>query len=73
MDALLAAMREEPALQRLQNYFAEEAGEITLAYGLSGTQKHAAFAAAYLYSPKPFVILVNNSNALNEWRENLTY
>ena len=70
MDALFAAMMQDTALQKLQEYFNGKADE-NLAYGLSGSQKHVAFAAAFSRAPQPFVILVHNSEAVSEWREDL--
>ena len=70
MDSLFAAMLQDRALQKLQTCFSGKADE-NLAYGLSGSQKHVAFAAAFSRVPQPFVILVHNHEAVNEWREDL--
>ena len=70
MDSLFAAMLQDTALQKLQACFSGKADE-NLAYGLSGSQKHVAFAAAFSRVPQPFVILVHNHEAVTEWREDL--
>ena len=44
MHSLFAAMLQDKSLQRLQECFCGGASE-TLAYGLGGSQKHAAVAA----------------------------
>ena len=70
MDSLLAAIGLDAAVQKLQERFAGKPGE-TLAYGLSGSQKHVAFAACYRKSPQPWVVLVHNSDMVSAWREDL--
>ena len=70
MDSLLAAIGQDAAVQKLQQRFAGKTGE-TLAYGLSGSQKHVVFAACYSKSPQPWVVLVHNSEMVSAWREDL--
>ena len=70
MKALFAAMQQDPAMQRLQEYIEGEAGE-TLAYGLGGTQKHAAFAACYAAHPQTMVVIVHSQEAAADWCEDL--
>ena len=70
MKSLLTAMGQDAAVQKMQERFGAASGE-TLAYGLSGTQKHAAFAACYQKRPQPWVILVHSSEMLSAWQEDL--
>ena len=71
MYSLFAAMLQDTSLQRLQEYFCGGPSE-TLAYGLGGSQKHAAVAACYEKGPQPAVIIVHSRESLEEWREDLT-
>ena len=70
MKALFAAMMQDSAIQRLQEYTAGEASE-TLAYGLGGTQKRAAFAACFAAHPQTMVVLVHSAEAAADWKEDL--
>ena len=71
MHSLFAAMLQDKSLQRLQECFCGEASE-TLAYGLGGSQKHAAVAACYEAGPQPMVIILHSRESLEEWREDLS-
>lgn len=70
MESLFAAMLQDTGLQRLRACFSGRPKE-TLAYGLSGSQKHAAVAACYRGNDKPLIIVVHSSESLADWRENL--
>ena len=71
MHSLFAAMLQDKSLQRLQECFCGGASE-TLAYGLGGSQKHAAVAACYEAGPQPMVIILHSRESLEEWREDLS-
>ena len=71
MHSLFAAMLQDKSLQRLQECFCGGAAE-TLAYGLGGSQKHAAVAACYEAGPQPMVIILHSRESLEEWREDLS-
>ena len=71
MHSLFAAMLQDKSLQRLQEYFCGGPSE-TLAYGLGGSQKHAAVAACYEAKPQPMVIILHSRESLEEWREDLS-
>ena len=71
MHSLFAAMLQDKSLQRLQEYFCGGPSE-TLAYGLGGSQKHAALAACYEAKPQPMVIILHSRESLEEWREDLS-
>ena len=71
MHSLFAAMLQDKSLQRLQECFCGGASE-TLAYGLGGSQKHAAVAACYEAGPQPTVIILHSRESLEEWREDLS-
>ena len=70
MYSLFAAMLQDKSLQRLQEYFCGGPSE-TLAYGMGGSQKHAAVAACYEKGPQPLIIILHSRESLEEWRENL--
>ena len=72
MKALFEAMMEDENIRRTAECFQKEHGQ-SLIYGISGAQKHAVFAAAYERAPRPFVILVHDKEALEAWRENLSF
>ena len=70
MDSLFAAMLQDSSLQRLQDCLSGQPAE-TLAYGLGGSQKHAALAACYRKAPQPLVIIVHSQESLADWQDNL--
>ena len=70
MNSLFAVLNSNSGIKKLQDSLAGKPQE-TLVYGLSNSQKHVAFAAAYKAAPQPLVILVHSSEALQDWRENL--
>ena len=70
MNALFAAMLQDSAMQRLQEYMEGGASE-TLAYGLGGTLKRAAFAACYAAHPQTMAVIVHSAEAAQDWREDL--
>ena len=72
MKALFETMREDEAVRRTAECFRKAHGQ-SLLYGLSGAQKHAFFAAACDESPRPFVVLTYDREALEAWRENLSF
>ena len=72
MKALFETMREDEAVRRTAECFRKVHGQ-SLLYGLSGAQKHAFFAAACDESPRPFVVLTYDREALEAWRENLSF
>ena len=72
MKALFEAIRADDAVRRTAACFQKKRGQ-SFIYGLSGAQKHAVFAAAYEEAPRPFVILVHDKEALEAWRENLSF
>ncbi|MBR5908920.1 MAG: transcription-repair coupling factor, partial [Schwartzia sp.] len=72
MKALFEAIRADEAVRRTAACFQKKRGQ-SFIYGLSGAQKHAVFAAAYEEAPRPFVILVHDKEALEAWRENLSF
>ena len=72
MKALLEAIQEDEAVRRTADCFQKARGQ-SLVYGLSGAQKHAVFAAACSASPRPFVVIVHDREALDAWRENLSF
>ena len=71
MESLFAAMMQDSSLQRLQDCLSGQQSE-TLAYGLGGSQKHAALAACYRQMPQPLVIIVHSQESLSDWQENLS-
>ncbi len=72
MKALFEAIKNDEAVRRTADCFRKERGQ-SLVYGLSGAQKHTVFAAAYDEEPRPFVLLVHDREALDAWRENLSF
>ena len=70
MDSLFAALGSNAGVKKLQSCFQAKPQE-TLVYGLSNSQKHVILAAAYAQAPQPLVILVHNSDAVSDWREDL--
>ncbi len=72
MKALFEAVRDCEEIRQAADCFRKVKGQ-SLVYGLSGAQKHTAFAAAYEASPRPFVILTHDREALEAWREDLTF
>ena len=70
MNSLFAALSGNSGIKKLQDSFTGKPRE-TLVYGLSNSQKHVAFAAAYKAAPQPLVILVHSNEVLQDWRENL--
>lgn len=72
MKALFEAMRTDEAIRQATGCFQKARGQSML-YGLSGAQKHSVFAAAYEASPQPCVILTYDRDALEAWRENLSF
>ena len=72
MKALFDAMRRDEAVRRTTECFCKICGH-SLIYGISGAQKHAIFAAAYDALPRSFVILTYDRDALEAWRENLSF
>ncbi len=72
MKALLEAVQTDEAVRRAMDCFGRAQGQ-SLVYGASGAQKHVVFAAAYVKNPRPWVILVHDRDALEAWRENLTF
>ena len=72
MKALFEAMGKDEAVRQTADCFHKKRGQ-SLVYGLSGAQKHAVFAAAYNASPRPFVVIVHDRDALESWRENLSF
>lgn len=70
MNSLFAALSSNAGVKKLQACLQEKPQE-TLVYGLTGSQKHAVIAAAYSTAPQPLVILVHNSEAISDWREDL--
>ena len=71
MNSLFRALGEDAAVQKIFEAYEKKNGR-TLVYGLTGSQKHAVYAAAYAASPRPTVILVHSRESLAAWRENLT-
>ena len=57
MNTLFRALGEDASVRKIQELFAGEGGT-SLVYGLSGSQKHAVYAAAYAAAPRPTVIIV---------------
>lgn len=72
MKALFEAIQQDTGVRRAVECFGKKHGQ-SLIYGLSGAQKHAVFAAACEASPQPFIILVHEKEALEAWRENLSF
>ena len=70
MDTLFRALGEDASVRKIQELFAGEGGT-SLVYGLSGSQKHAVYAAAYAAAPRPTVIIVHSRESLEDWREDL--
>ena len=70
MDTLFRALEEDASVRKIQELFAGEGGT-SLVYGLSGSQKHAVYAAAYAAAPRPTVIIVHSRESLEDWREDL--
>ena len=70
MDTLFRALGEDASVRKIQELFAGEGGT-SLVYGLSGSQKHAVYAAAYAAAPRPTVIIVHSQESLEDWREDL--
>lgn len=70
MDALFAAMRDDPSVARIASCFARKRAQ-SFIYGLAGSQKHAIFAASFAAAPRTTVILTHNKETLEEWREDL--
>lgn len=72
MKALFDAMQRDEAVRRTTECFCKICGQ-SLIYGISGAQKHAIFAAAYDALPRSFVILTYDRDALEAWREDLSF
>ena len=70
MNTLFRALGEDASVRKIQELFAGEGGT-SLVYGLSGSQKHAVYAAAYAAAPRPTVIIVHSQESLEDWREDL--
>ncbi len=70
MNTLFRALGEDASVRKIQELFAGEGGT-SLVYGLSGSQKHAVYAAAYAAAPRPTVIIVHSRESLEDWREDL--
>ena len=71
MDTLFRALGEDASVRKLQELFRKEGGS-SLVYGLSGSQKHVLYAAAYAAAPRPTVLLVHSRESLEDWREDLS-
>lgn len=69
MDSLFAAVHEDSSLRKLSDFFADKTE--TLVYGLAGSQKYVAFAAAWDKHPRPLAVLVKDKDALETWQEDL--
>ena len=71
MEALFTAMREDAQVERFAGCFERVQGQ-SLVYGLAGAQKYAIFAACYAKAPRTMVVVTQNREALEEWRQDLT-
>ena len=71
MKALFEQMMQDGSARKIVEAFSRRAGK-TLVYGLSGSQKHALFAAACNTAEKPVVIVTHSREAIEAWRSDLT-
>lgn len=71
MKLFLNLLLEDKALFQMSECFKKEQSQ-TLVYGLSGSQKYAAFAAAYNNAPRTTAIIVSNQTNLEQLRDDLT-
>ena len=70
MNVLFSILRADRSVRALSEAL-DAAPQQILAYGFSGSMKHAAAAAAYDGSPRPLAILTSGREALRAWREDL--
>ena len=70
MNVLFSILRADRSVRALAEAL-DAAPQQILAYGFSGSMKHAATAAAYDGSPRPLAILTSGREALRAWREDL--
>ena len=70
MNVLFSILRADRSVRALSEAL-DAAPQQILAYGFSGSMKHAATAAAYDGSPRPLAILTSGREALRAWREDL--
>ncbi len=71
MKALFDAMCRDGAMKRIIESWHKTSGK-TLIYGLAGTQKHAAIAAAWQSDPGVLAIIVHDRTSLASWRADLS-
>ncbi|MFC2741075.1 MAG: transcription-repair coupling factor, partial [Selenomonas sp.] len=71
MKALFEQMAQSGSARKIVEAFSCRGGK-TLVYGLSGSQKHALFAAACDAAEKPVVIVTHSREAIEAWRADLT-
>ncbi len=71
MNLLFAALSGDPNMKRLKNLFAAKKKQDNLVYGLTGSQKHAAFALCAADYAAPIVIICRNEGSVERWREDL--
>ena len=64
-------MAQSGSARKIVEAFSCRGGK-TLVYGLSGSQKHALFAAACDAAEKPVVIVTHSREAIEAWRADLT-
>ena len=69
MQLLLTALMKNPLVRKIRDSFTNK-GQ-TLVYGMGDAQKHAVISACYAEQEKPLVILVQNHEVLEGWREDL--
>ena len=69
MQALLKTMLKDKAIKEIADRYGAKKAR-TMAYGLAGTQKHAAVAACFSLAG-PLAIIVSDQQELNQWKEDL--
>ena len=70
MKALFDILLKDKALTEMSRCFRRSSGKAFI-YGMSGSLKHAAFAACYELAPAPSAIIVHDRQQLKEWESDL--
>ena len=70
MKALFEQMAHGASVRKIVEKFSCRGGK-TLVYGLSGSQKHALFAASCDASSQPVVVVTHSREAIDAWRTDL--